>query len=160
MEQRTSLASLITKLVILVILLLLLVGAFILPASRAAAQAASCDTIGKICPTGTGPHAITEEDVLQYLSNDPYVAHDVALVRFMRIQAFTYEPLSKTIYAGSTSGPGSPSANTPALSVTFCGIFSFGAATPRMRDHTGYACATMVFNAQTGEWLEIDIKPA
>lgn len=158
MEQRMSLASLITKLVMLVILLFLLVGVFIWPISRAAAQAASCDTIGKICPTGTGPHAITEDDVIQYLIAHPYVGHNVALVRLMNIQKFMYEPLGKTNYFQDMSGTGLPSVDTPALSVTFCGIFRFAPARSNVPTHMSYACSTIIFDVQTGEWLSI--RPA
>jgi|GEM_PF-3337024 hypothetical protein len=155
MEQRISLASLITKLMMLVILLLLLVGAFIWPVSRAAAQAASCDTIGKICPTGTGTHPITEEDVINYLINEPYMGHNVSLVRFMSIQKFIYEPLGQTNYFQDMSGTGIPSVDTPALSVTFCGLFRVWSERPRAIMYTVYSCDTIIFNVQTGAWLKI-----
>lgn len=152
MEQHLSLASLITKLVILVILLLLLAGAFIWPVSRAAA----CDTIGKICPTGTGPHAITEDDVIQYLLNDPYMGHDVSLTRLMSIQKFIYEPLGRTDYFQGVSGTGLPSVDTPALAVTFCGIFRIWSGRPKAIMYTTYACDTIIIDIQTGEWLKIE----
>lgn len=156
MEQRISLTSLIAKLVILVILLLLLVGAFIWPVSRAAAQVASCDTIGKICPTGTGTHPITEEDVINYLINEPYMGHNASLVRFMSIQKFIYEPLGRTDYFQGMSGTGLPSVDMPALAVTFCGIFRIWSGRPRAIMYTTYACDTIIIDAQTGEWLKIE----